>query len=153
MSPSQAILDFIKGWERCELSPYKDAGGKWTVGWGHLLPPGANLDSINQETADTLFDDDVERTAMGMLLYLSGIPSQQQFDAVLSLAFNMGVTAIAGSTLIMHMNRGEFKEASYEFPKWRYVRVGGVLCANDGLWKRRLAEQRIFDAGIYDSRH
>lgn len=153
MSPSPKILDFIKGWEKCSLDPYKDSAGKWTIGFGHLMLPAEPIAGINQETADALFEDDVDRIANGLLMHISGIPTQQQFDAVLSLAFNMGVSAIAGSTLLLHLNRGEFKEAAYEFPKWRYVRVGGVLCANDGLWKRRLAEQKIFNDGIYDSRH
>jgi lysozyme len=115
--------------------------------------PSEPLIGITQAKADQLFIDDAERIARGLLKYLCGLPGQQQFDAVESLAFNEGEDTIGRSTLVALLNQGEPAAAANQFTRWKYEHVDGVLCESEGLLKRRIAEKRIFLDGVYDSRH
>lgn len=149
MTPSPALVEFIKREESCRLEPYLDDAGYWTVGWGHKLPANDLRGKITQEEADALLAADLEVAAHGLAARLIREPSQQQFDALVSLAFNEGVRAISGSTLMMHVNRGEWDEASYQFTKWVYEHRNGKLVISAGLAKRRAAERKIFDDADY----
>ncbi len=155
MKPSDAIRAFIKTYEACRLNKYNDAAGKPTIGFGHLLCPGEFLDAITQEHADELFSADLNRHAEGLSQFLKVEPTQQQFDAILSLAFNEGVRAIGNSTLVGNLNMGAVNEASFQFGKWIYIHdpASGRLVVSNGLVKRRAAERLIFDRGVYDASH
>ena len=152
MTPSPAILDFIKGWESCKLIPYLDQAKHWTVGWGHLLPLTDMRGEISQDQADILLAQDIDATNRGLLMLISSSPSQQQWDALLSLGFNEGVREISNSSLLRHINEGDWGAASYQFPMWHYEHVNGQLISSNGLYKRRLAEQAIFERGDYSGR-
>lgn len=155
MKPSAEIISFIRDYEKCSLVRYPDQAGKPTIGFGHLLSPSEFLQAISQDQADELFARDLERTANALCMFITCEPSQQQFDAVLSLAFNEGVRAIGNSTLMGNLNMGATEEAAYQFGKWIYVHepISGRLMPSDGLRKRRAAEQQIFERGVYDSAH
>ena len=88
-------------------------------------------------------------------MYVTCDPTQQQYDAILSLAYNEGVSAIGHSTLMQHLNDGDPAGASYQFPKWVYANdpVSHLMVVQPGLVKRRAAERNIFDYGTYDSTH
>ena len=154
MNASPALIDFLKGWESCNLTPYLDAGDRWTVGWGHLLPASDMSGPITQDAADQMLAVDVAGVCRGLDMYVSSDPSQQQCDALISFAYNEGVRATANSTLLLHVNASEWADAAYQFPKWIYVHDAktGVLIASAGLLKRRLAEQAIFSNGDYSGR-
>ena len=66
--------------------------------------------------------------------------TQNQFDAMVSLAFNIGGSAFAGSTLVKRLNTGDAKGAADEFPKWK--NSGGKVMPR--LVKRRTAEREVF---------
>ena len=59
MLASNACIRFIKGFESCRLTPYRDEGGKWTVGWGHLMQDTDPRDPITQVEADALFETEL----------------------------------------------------------------------------------------------
>lgn len=152
MSPSPDLLAFVKGWEGCRLWPYLDSAGRYTIGYGHLMASGDRHEEITQQAADAMFASDVDATSRALAFHVSSEPSQQQWDALVSLAFNEGVRAISQSTLLMHVNRSEWDDAAYQFPKWCYEHRNGELVQNQGLFKRRLAEQAIFRNGNYSAR-
>lgn len=156
MTPSNDARDFIKSWEQCRLVRYNDSAGKPTIGWGHLITPeDGDIRAISQEKADALFDSDLDRTARNLSAFITCQPTQQQFDAVLDLAFNEGVSAIGNSTLMRQLNAKALDAAAYQFGKWIYVHdpQTGELVESPGLKKRRTAEANIFMLGIYDSAH
>ncbi len=66
--------------------------------------------------------------------------SQNQFDALVSLAYNIGTNAFKTSTLVKYLNALDYKAAAYEFPKWN--RRGGKVLK--GLVRRREAERALF---------
>lgn len=69
--------------------------------------------------------------------------TQEQFDALVSLDFNIGGTAFASSTLVRKLNAGDCWGAGAEFPRWNKAR-GRVL---PGLVKRRAWERALFEKG------
>jgi lysozyme len=70
--------------------------------------------------------------------------NQNQFDALVSFTYNLGVGALHGSTLLHLVNQSDFTNAANEFPKWDHA--GGVVVA--GLLRRRLAEQTLFTTPV-----
>ena len=67
--------------------------------------------------------------------------SESQYIALLSLAFNIGGTALKKSTLLFHLNHKRYDEAAEEFDKWIYA--GGKV--SEGLKRRRAAERKLFE--------
>lgn len=142
------ISKLIAGEEGLRLEPYRDPGaGAWTIGYGHLIVPGdpywpeGTLRQITAEQARDLFKSDTQK-AVDAVQTLVRVPlNSNQFAALVSLVFNIGRTAFAGSTLLRKLNAGDYPGASGEFPKWKYD--NGILIR--GLLVRRQREQSLFN--------
>lgn len=139
MQPSQAALDLIKEFEGCELSAYQDQGGRWTIGYGHTSGVHQGL-TISQAQADTFLYADVQNIAAQISKYIKVPVSQNQFDAMVSLAYNIGPSRFAGSTLLRLLNAGDVLGAANQFRYWNMV-AGQV---SPGLVNRRAAERTLF---------
>lgn len=142
MQTSKDGRQFIKGFEQLRLKAYPDpgTGGKpWTIGWGHTKGVMQG-DRITQEQAEQFFSDDLAVFELTVNSAIKRPMTQNQFDAMVSLAFNIGGPAFAGSTLVKNFNAGDAQGAADEFPKWRNS-AGKVM---PGLVKRRAAEREIF---------
>jgi len=72
--------------------------------------------------------------------------SQNQFDALVSLTYNIGVTAFQGSATVRELNRGNYKGACDHFMDWNKTKKDGVLSVDAGLTKRRKMEQDVFNS-------
>lgn len=153
-APSRDVIEFLKGWESCSLTPYKDSAGLWTNGWGHLMGPTEPMDKITQELADQRFERDIGYAADRVHSLTYGLLTQARYDALVSFAFNVGSKALAGSTLLKLVNTGRYPDAGGEFWKWRNARnpKTGQLEVSNGLVKRRAAERDIFLFGDYQGR-
>lgn len=128
-----------KGFEGLRLKAYQDQGGVWTIGYGHTrgVKPG---DTCTQEQADAWLHEDVTG-AVACVQRLVKVPlAQEQFDALVDFAFNLGCGSLAGSTLLRCVNAGQFEQAALEFLRWN--RVGKVEI--EGLARRRKAEAERF---------
>ncbi|HEJ7993733.1 TPA: lysozyme [Serratia liquefaciens] len=142
MKTSNNGRNFIKGFEQLRLKSYPDpgTGGKpWTIGWGHTKGVKQG-DRITQEQAEQFFSDDLAAFELTVNSAIKRPMMQNQFDAMVSLAFNIGGAAFAGSTLVRKFNTGDAKGAADEFPKWK--NSGGKVMP--GLVKRRAAEREMF---------
>jgi lysozyme len=145
---SRGIL-LIKTFEGLKLAPYKDAVGRWTVGFGHtqcaeeLALVGL---TITPEQACHLLDYDLHSVEDGITKLAPSV-NQNQFDALCSFALNLGVEALAHSTLLRELRLGHIEAAAGEFGKW--VHAGDKVLA--GLVKRREAEKQIFLRGSWDA--
>jgi lysozyme len=134
LSPTGRKL--IQQFEGLSLRAYRDADG-YSIGYGHF---GARAgDVITQDVAEALFDADVARFEAAVS---KTIPSctQNQFDACVSLAYNVGTQAFATSTLARKHNAGDFSGASAEFPRWNKSQ-GVVLSV---LVQRRDKERAVY---------
>lgn len=109
--------------EGCRLKAYKDSVGVWTIGVGHTSgsgPPHVKQGmTITQGHASTIFADDVAEFEDGVSLLLDGKPIEQhQFDAFVSLAFNIGLGAFASSTALRKFLEGAHGHAAEAILMW-----------------------------------
>ncbi|MBU0760110.1 MAG: lysozyme [Nanoarchaeota archaeon] len=146
---SQEATDFIKNFEQFRARTYNDQGGRPTIGYGHLIKHGEQFDSITEEQAESIlrrdlsvYEDTVNETVR------VGI-TQNQYDSLVSLTYNIGPTAFRNSTLVRKLNAEDYHGAAEQFDVWRLVN-GKV---SKGLVKRRAKERQIFEHGVYDSDH
>lgn len=148
-------LKLIQQFEGCAkrradgtLQAYPDpgTGGKpYTIGWGSTtdeagnpIAPGAIW---TQDRADRRFAAHVGEFAEGVRAVLAGAATtQNQFDALVSLAYNIGVRALEGSTLLRLHKAGDYAGAAGQFARWN--KAGGKVLA--GLTRRREAEAEMY---------
>lgn len=147
MKISEQGINLIKHYESCDLQAYRDGGGIITIGYGHTgFIRGRHLlisDKITQAEADALLLDDLV-IAQKAVNQLVTVPlTQNQFDALVSFAFNTGVgdKGLKGSTLLHCLNNGSYTAASEEFKKWVRDNKGNI---EQGLVKRRNTEKILF---------
>jgi lysozyme len=97
--------------------------------------------TITQAKADELLKSGVESFVSGVNKILKRTPTQNQFDAMVSLCYNIGVGAFQGSTLIKKFNAGDTAAASEQFLVWN--KAGGSV--SNGRTNRRKDEKALFD--------
>lgn len=142
MQPSPMILTFVQGFERLRLTGYLPTpNDRPTAGWGHT---GADVKvgqiyPLDQAKAWWSFDTGALTVGLNKALY--GIPTTQgQYDALFSLAYNIGLGALKGSTLFRMHKLSKYAATAAAFLQWDH-QAGHVLV---GLLKRRTAEQKIY---------
>ena len=133
-------LRLIESFEQLRLTPYDDGYGFRTVGWGHRMQPTDPYRTLTQQEADSLLYLDLRVAEEGMEQVLEEPANDNQFAALVSLAFNCGVRAISNSTLIQLFNEGRPLAAAEQFLRWN--KVGGI--ESRGLTRRRQAERELF---------
>ena len=149
MNLSQNGLNMIKGFEGFRSNPYLDSAGIATIGYGTILYPNGvsvtmNDPAITQAEAEQYLLYEINHKTSSINNLITVEINQNQFDALVSFAYNLGVHALGGSTLLRLLNQGDYDAAANEFPKWD--RAGGHVV--DGLVKRRLAEQQLFSTPV-----
>ena len=147
MQISNKGIQLIKHHEGVLNKPYRDCVGLWTVGVGHLIGDGKSLpESWNKlfttEEVDALLKQDLVRFERGVQKLLPVPLTQNQFDALISFSFNLGLGVLQRSTLRQNILRKDFKGAAEEFLK--YVRAGGKIVK--GLVTRRNDEKALFES-------
>lgn len=140
MKTSQAGVDLIKSFEGCRLKAYKDIVGVVTIGYGHTGDDIYENQIISQDEADQLLLDDLCIFEKGVTSFVSCPLTQNQFDALVSFSYNLGLTALKTSTLLKKLNNEDYGEAADEFLKWD--KAGGVVVP--GILRRRQLEQALF---------
>ncbi|MGX8943229.1 lysozyme [Symbiopectobacterium sp. Eva_TO] len=147
MQMSSQGLARIKAFEGIKLNAYHCSAEKWTVGYGHTT--GAKAEGvITPAQADTFLRDDIDAVVEELNALITVPVSQNQFDALCSLVFNIGIGAFGTSTLLKKLNEGDYSGAAAEFPKWCHVTVKGKKLPLPGLIKRRQEEKALFESVI-----
>ena len=114
--------------------------GKWTIYAG--LTEGVYEGMIVTETqGEVMFRKELAHFEAAVNRLVKVPLTQGQFDSVCSFAYNCGEGALAGSTLLRKLNKGDYQGAAREFPKW--VNSNGVRNV-PGLVRRRAAEAAMF---------
>ena len=133
--------DLIKDFEGCRLTAYRDQRGVWTCGWGATGPDVTAKTRWTQDQADARLDRDIEIRAAQLTQFLDNAPTtQNQFDALLSLGYNIGMGALHNSTALKKHVQGDHAGAAKAILMWD--KVAGR--ANPGLARRRKAEHDLY---------
>lgn len=142
MNLTNEIRAKIMQWEGCRLKAYRCPAGVLTIGYGHTGPDVKPGMEITASQAVALFNADVDKFARSVEASLAGVSlKQKQFDAVVSLAYNIGLGGLKKSTLYRKVKANpDDPTIRAEFMKHVNARVNGVLKPLPGLVKRRRAE-------------
>jgi lysozyme len=142
MQPSPWLYSFLKGFEKFRPTAYKPTRKDvWTIGYGHTKGVREG-DTCTMAEAELFLEQDVAWFASEVSELVHAALTQNQYDALVSLCFNIGVGAFSGSTLLKKLNVMDYVGASAEFPKWDR-QAGEVL---GGLLTRREAEALHFSS-------
>lgn len=142
---NDAGRQLIKKFEALRFRAYPDpaTGGKpWTIGYGHTAGV-TNGDACSQTQADHWLDEDILSTASAVEKAIEVVLSDNQYAALVSFAFNVGIDNFRRSTLLRMINAEDFDGAADQFLRWNKA-AGKVLA---GLTKRREAERELFISG------
>ncbi|EIZ77761.1 glycoside hydrolase family protein [Novosphingobium sp. Rr 2-17] len=131
----------IKTFESCKLTAYRCPAGVWTIGYGSTGPHVKPGMTISQDKAESLFKEDVARFEARVTKEAPGA-TQNQFDAMVSFAFNVGEDAFRTSTLLRKHKAGDVAGARAEFARWN--KADGKI--QKGLIRRRAAEAALYAA-------
>ena len=140
MRISTNCISLIKSFEGCRLKAYKCPSGIYTIGYGHTKNVVKGQE-ISLQRAKELLTDDLSTFENGVNKAVSAPLTQNQFDALVSFAFNVGLGAFKSSTLLKKLNAKDYDGASKEFLRWN--KSNGVVL--NGLKRRRQAEKDLFD--------
>ena len=161
MSISAAGLDFIRSYETLQLKPYNDGYGNWTIGYGHKITAeeaAAMSEGIDQATADAMLAEDIAWIEAGVNNNFDGELTQNEFDALVSLGFNIGRSALVNSDIFDYAEVTDpsyftkpYDKKAYEaavLQKFRqYINSGETYSL--GLDRRRVDEAEMFLYGDY----
>lgn len=161
-------IDLIKSFEgildgdptTANLDPYLCPASVWTIGYGHAIYSSGKMlkGKENKKAAYALYPGGITMKQCELLLAadvldfcrdvqaLLKVPvTQNQFNALVSFSFNVGVSALKNSTLLKKLNVCDYAGAALEFKKWD--KAGGRVLA--GLTRRRQAEAAMFNSNDY----
>lgn len=116
------------------------SGRPWTIGWGHTGPEVNSGMVISKERADQIFQEDSEHFCKGVARLVTVPLTDNQFGALVSLVYNIGLARFSESTLLKKLNAGDYAGAAAQFAVWR--KAGGQVLP--GLVARREKERLLF---------
>lgn len=141
MRLSQTGLDLIKEFEGLRLKAYSDIGGVPTIGYGTTGPDIKLGMEITKAEAEDLLRADVAAFERGVSNLVKVAINQNEFDALVSFSYNVGLNALQTSTLLRLLNANADRAVvASEFLRWNKVGTQVV----EGLTRRRKAEQALF---------
>ncbi|POZ63819.1 lysozyme [Chromobacterium alticapitis] len=144
MKTNAAGLALIKQFEGLRLIAYQDMMGVWTIGYGHTGPDVKTGQVITQAQADQLLAKDLATFEAGVGKLATAPLNANQFSALVSFSYNLGLRNLQSSTLLRLLNQGDYAGAAGQFLRWD--RAGGQVVP--GLQRRRQAEQALFQTPV-----
>ena len=140
---SKKGLSLLKRLEGFRRRAYQDEGGVWTIGYGHIEGVQEG-EMITEEEASRLLEDE-------LVPYEAAVPDmpQNQFDAFVIFAYNVGINGFLHSTALKRWKAGDVHGAGLAMLWWD--KVNGK--PSRGLRNRRLAEVNVLEYGQYTREH
>lgn len=148
---SQSGINRIKRHEAFRAQMYYDQAGHPTIGWGHKIRANEQYlltATITEAEGEVLLRADLAEAEQAVNSFVTVPLAQSQYDALVSLVFNIGVTAFRNSTLLKKLNAGDYAGAADEILRWNKITVPetGEKIVSDGLASRRADERNLFIA-------
>lgn len=159
MKMSAKGVKLLAQWEGFKKLKYKDHAGKWTIGVGHLITPdelqrgsinvSGRMISINKPWTDedvrVLLAQDLVRFEKDVDATIKVDLNQNQFDALVSFAFNIGTGAFNSEIGVAEaLNAGMHGDVPRQLRKWN--KAGGKV--SQGLVNRRENEIKLWNGGL-----
>ncbi|OTG81891.1 lysozyme [Acinetobacter sp. ANC 4558] len=137
-------INLICGFEGKRLAAYDDGVGVWTIGFGTTIYPNGQKvkkgDTCTEIQAKQYMQNDLKKFEHIVNEAVTVQLNQNQFDALVSLTYNIGSGAFEKSTLLKKLNTGDYQGAADNFDRW--VNAGGKRL--QGLVNRRAKEKELF---------
>lgn len=136
-------IDLIKKYEGFRPQSYQDSVGVWTIGYGTTRINGQPVKAgmtITEDQALQLVKQEVNKLWSQIESITKINLNDNQMNALVDFAYNLGFNALKTSTLMKMVNAGDFNGAANQFSRWVYA--GGKVLP--GLVKRREAEKQLF---------
>ncbi|MND99648.1 Lysozyme RrrD [compost metagenome] len=144
MLVSNLGIDLICDFEGKRLVAYDDGVGIWTIGFGTTVyPNGIRVkkgDTCTEAQAKAYMQNDLKKFEYTVNSAVNIPLNQNQYDALVSLTYNIGATAFSKSTLVKKLNAGDIRGAADQFDVW--INAGGKRM--QGLVNRRSKEKLLF---------
>lgn len=138
-------VDIAKKFEGFRVTPYYDASGFLTIGFGTRIKSKDEYpNGVTEEEAENLLVEHMERSEAVLDREITVPTSDKQFGALLSLCYNIGEGNFLKSTLLRKLNQSDYAGAADQFSVW--CRSGGRELP--GLIRRRAAEKALFEENI-----
>ncbi|MEL6830903.1 MAG: lysozyme, partial [Pseudomonadota bacterium] len=141
---SKKGVDLIKLFEGFRDRPERLESGDWLIGYGQVRS-GAEPSRINRsEATNQLRWEDLPKTE-AMVASLVMVPlNQNEFDALVSFAFNLGEDRFKASDVLKLLNAGQKLQAASALDQWTQATLHGEVQTADALIRRRAAEKALF---------
>lgn len=136
----QSGLEIVKQFEGFRASAYKDSGGLLTIGYGTTNRADVAKGKLTKIEAEACLRRDMQIAVDAIWRYCKVPLNQNQFSALVSLVYNIGVKAFRISTLLKLLNTRDYSGAAKQFAAWRNDNGRRV----QGLVNRRALEQKLF---------
>ena len=140
MMISETGLHLIKSFEGLKLNAYLCPANVWTIGYGTTKGVKAGQ-AITAAKADELLAADVRQFEDAVNKAVTVPLTQGQFDALVSLTYNIGAAAFRASTLLKLLNAKDYAGAAKQFARWNKANKKVLT----GLVRRREAERQLFE--------
>ena len=140
---SRAGMELIKTFEGYRRSAAQLADGRWTIGYGHTKTARQGAE-VSEADAEALLYYDLMGVAAVVNDQTYTPLTQNQFDALVSFASNVGVEAFRKSAVLRRVNEGSMLQAAWALEMWRKADFEGEQIVVDALVRRRAAEKALF---------
>lgn len=140
---SRAAVELIKRFEGYRMKAAQLSDGRWTLGYGHTLTARAGA-SVSEQDAEALLLYDLITVAHAVNENVYAPLNQNQFDALVCFAFNIGIENFVRSDVLRRLNEGALLQAACAMEMWRKADFEGERIVVDALVRRRSAEKTLF---------
>ena len=140
---SRAAIELIKRFEGYRQAAAQLPDGRWTIGHGHTLTARQGAE-VSPDDAEALLLYDLIGVAHALNEAIYTPLTQNQFDALASFVFNLGLDSFHQSGVLKRLNEGALIQAACAMELWRKANVGGERIVIDALVRRRSAEKTLF---------
>lgn len=131
----------LMGYEGFSPTPYQDQAKVWTNGYGNTEGVTKNTPPVSKPEAKAKLEQHVDKFAKRLDRELTVPAGPNQTAAYLSLMYNIGPDAFAGSSVKRLHNQSRFREACDAILRWNKITINGVLTFSRGLMNRREKER------------
>lgn len=143
MTMSEAGYKFLESLESFRAEAYKDEAGKWTIGYGRTENVKQG-DKVDEKTALQDIRIHVSKIEDFLNEAIKVPLEQNQFDALVSFVYNVGISAFHNSQLMQMLNHKCYDTVPYQMKRWKYITVKNGKQESMGLINRREREADLW---------